>query len=150
VGLSPYGVAANGGLWVTNRDGNSVSLVRPEGAIQQTTFAVGADPKGIVVDFGRVWVANAGDETVSTIDLEGRHRIGRPIRVGNKPRGITAGFGSIWVANGGEGSVSRIDPETREVVQELEVGRRPHGIAVGAGSVWVANGGDGTVSRIEP
>jgi YVTN family beta-propeller protein len=144
VGLSPYGVAANGGLWVTNREGNSVSLVRPEGAVEQTTFAVGDDPKGIVVDFGRVWVANAGADTVTTI------RRGRPIRVGDKPRGIASGFGSIWVTNGGDGSVSRIDPDTREVVQELEVGRRPQGIAVGAGSVWVANGGEGTVSRIEP
>jgi YVTN family beta-propeller protein len=144
VGLSPYGVAADGGLWVTNREGNSVSLVRPEGAVEQTTFAVGDDPKGIVVDFGQVWVANAGDDTVTTI------RRGRPIRVGDKPRGIASGFGSIWVTNGGDGSVSRIDPDTREVVQELDVGRRPQGIAVGAGSVWVANGGAGTVSRIEP
>ncbi len=150
VGLSPYGVAANGGLWVTNRDGNSVSLVRPEGAVQQTTFAVGGDPKGIVVDFGRVWIANAGDDTVTTIDLEGGQGIGPPIRVGDKPRGMAAGFGSIWVTNGGDRSASRIDPDTGEVVQELDVGRRPQGVATGAGSVWVANGGDGTVSRIEP
>jgi YVTN family beta-propeller protein len=148
VGHAPYGVAADSGLWVTNRDGNSVSLVRPQGEIQQLTIAVGADPKGIVVDFGRVWVANAGDDTVTTIDVDSRE-VRRTIRVGNKPRGIASGFGSIWVANGGDRSVSRIDPETGKVVQELEVGRRPQGIATGAGSVWVANGGDGTVSRIE-
>jgi YVTN family beta-propeller protein len=149
VGAFPYGVDVDEGVWVSNRDDDSVTPVRPDRAQAQNPIDVGAEPKGITMMGGTVWVANTADGTVTPIDAS-TDRAGRAVRVGREPRGIAAGFGSIWVANGGSDTLSRIDPQARRVVDELEVGAGPEGVAAGAGSVWVANGGDDTVTRIRP
>jgi YVTN family beta-propeller protein len=44
-----------------------------------------------------VWVANAGDGTVSRIDLEKR-KVDATIRVGNAPFGVAFGDGKVWVS----------------------------------------------------
>src|SRR6185436_116068 len=90
-----------------------------------------------------LWVTNAGDGTVSRIDLDTAQVSGDPIAVGEQPLGIAVGKTAVCV--------TRLDPSSGEVQGEpIEVGRRPRGVAVGEGSVWVANAGDGTVTRIDP
>jgi YVTN family beta-propeller protein len=60
------------------------------------------------VDGGSVWVANAGDDTVTRIDAAGRKAAGEPIAVGDDPIGIAAGGGVVWTANFRDGTVSKI------------------------------------------
>jgi YVTN family beta-propeller protein len=58
---------------------------------------------------GFVWVANAGDGTVTRIDPSGRV-VGEPIGVGADPIGIAVGAGGVWTANFRAGTVTRIRP----------------------------------------
>jgi YVTN family beta-propeller protein len=58
---------------------------------------VGDAPSALAVGGGAVWVANAGDGTVSRIDLEKR-KVDATIRVGNAPSGIAFGGGKVWVS----------------------------------------------------
>jgi len=70
---------------------------------------VGRDPREIAVGEGFVWVANAGDGTVTRIDPRGRVA-GAPIAVGEDPIGIAVGAGAVWTANFRAGTVTRIRP----------------------------------------
>jgi YVTN family beta-propeller protein len=110
----------------------------------------GAVPAALVVARGSVWIANAGDATVSRFDPttleEGALRT---ISVGNRPTGIAYGADAIWVANAGDDTVTRIDPSTY-ATRTIPVGSEPVAVAVSAGAVWVANSADRTVSRIDP
>ena len=56
-----------------------------------------------------MWVADAGDGTVTRIDPAGKVA-GEPIEVGEDPIGIAVGAGAVWTANFRAGTVTRIRP----------------------------------------
>jgi YVTN family beta-propeller protein len=110
---------------------------------------VGAQPGGMAVGEGSVWVTDSGTDKVSRIDPK-TGSVVDSIDVGKVPTGVVVGAGSVWVADSGERSVTRINAATGRVVGTITVGIGPSAIAYGAGAVWVANTGDGTVMRIDP
>ena len=57
-----------------------------------------------------MWVANAGDDTVTRIDPETGEVVGEPIPVGDDPTGIAVGAGAVWTANFRDGTVTKIQP----------------------------------------
>jgi peptide/nickel transport system substrate-binding protein len=57
---------------------------------------VGDEPAAVAVGPDAVWVANAGDGTVSRIDPV-KNEVVRRIRVGNAPTGVAVGDGYVWV-----------------------------------------------------
>jgi YVTN family beta-propeller protein len=128
---------------------NSIGVVDPSRNVIVAATSVDAQPGGIAVSNGAVWVTNTGSNTVSHLDPKSRSVVDS-IDVGKSPVGITVGAGAVWVANSGERSVSRIDPRTGRVTATIAVGNGPLAVAFGAGGVWVANTGDGTVLRIDP
>src|SRR5215469_15612021 len=79
---------------------------------------VGKFPSAIGVDgtTNRVYVVNAGDNTVSVIDGTTDAVIGKPIRVGNTPLGYRVGVdeatNTIYVANYHDNTVSVINGTT--------------------------------------
>ena len=75
----------------------------------------------IAVGEGAVWVANAGDDSVSHVDPRANASL-RSISVGDAPSAIAIGDGAVWVANAQDDTVSRIDPATNRVVATIEVG----------------------------
>jgi YVTN family beta-propeller protein len=127
------------------------------GLAQPTPIEVGRNPSAVTVGEGSVWVANAGDGTVSRIDpVSGE---ARTIEVGPRPVAITFGEGSVWVVNRLSRSVSRIDPGTNRVVATIEVSGAglPSSIAAAGGAVWVATDSGfplgetpPTIHRIDP
>jgi len=58
---------------------------------------VGDAPTAVAVGAGAVWVANAGDGTVSRIDPAKREVV-ETIHLGNAPSGIAVGGGAVWVS----------------------------------------------------
>jgi YVTN family beta-propeller protein len=108
----------------------------------------GVSPSAIAIGEGSVWVANAGDNTVSRINPRTASEVSDST-VGRRPRGVAVGAGAVWVTNEAEDTVTQIDAASGSA-STIDVGKAPAGIAFGAGAVWVANGGDGTVSRIDP
>ena len=60
------------------------------------TIQVGEAPSAIAFGAGAVWVANAGDGTVSRIDPS-TDDVTQTIEVGERPEGLAFGGGAVWV-----------------------------------------------------
>lgn len=146
VGDFPVDLAfGEGGLWVANRRGGSISFVDGEPPEVVETGQLGGAPEGVAVGGGSVFVADGGGGAVWEIGPDGN--LVDEISVGLNPADVAIDGKAVWVANSGSDTVSRIDEEN---IQSIPVGDEPYGAATGAGAVWVTNRADGTVSRIDP
>ncbi|MGE6608591.1 YncE family protein [Halomonas sp. NPDC076908] len=92
------------------------------------SIEVGSHPAHVVSDLeGRfAFVTNAGDDSVSVVDLEARESVGT-IATGKYPHGLrlSPDGRELYVANVLDGSVSVIDVAAREEVARLPVGQAP-------------------------
>jgi peptide/nickel transport system substrate-binding protein len=99
-------------------------------------FDVGDDPVAVIYAYHRVWVTNAADGTVTSIDPT----TAKPstVPVGHDPTGLAAAAGKVWVLVGQPASVVRIDPDTLHTTTTL-LHSLPKAIA-GApnGQTWLA------------
>jgi YVTN family beta-propeller protein len=112
------------------------------------TIPVGASPVDVLVSQEMVWVANAGQGTVSRID-PATNTVSKTIQVGRNPIRLAAGFGSIWVANQTEQTISRIDARSGLLLATIPTPTlAPNQLAVGAGSMWAIAGY--SLVRIDP
>ena len=147
VGATPTHVAVGeGGAWVTNSDGASVSRIDPASRTVVQTIGVGSGPSGISVGKGAVWVSSL-DGIVAWIDPS-TNTVVKRIRVGNGPAGIAYGAGSVWVANTGDSTISRIDAQTGAKRGALKIDADE--LAFGAGSLWASQRTANRVVRIDP
>ena len=98
----------------------------------------------------RVYVANAGSDTVSVIDAD-THAVIATIPVGDRPTGVGFLGTRVYVTNQLSGTVSVIDIASNTVVATVPVGIRPSGMDFTAyyGELWVANEGSNNVSVID-
>jgi len=130
-------------------DGARARAPAPSRPHAVATIRVGADPRGIAVGNGSVWVANSGAGSVTRIASSTNRVTGAPIEVGAEPRRVAADRRGIWVSNEGSGTITRIDPRSGSPDPPIPVGGTPRALATGAGAVWVADFGDGVVRRVE-
>jgi DNA-binding beta-propeller fold protein YncE len=150
-------VDSNGYVWVANIDTHEVAVYDPNRRPPSRplhSYPVGSKPNAIVLKFGKVWVANSGEDTVSEIDQrsatdEASQEVKTIPKVGMHPSGIAAGEGAVWVASSDSRTVARINPTT-EGVNPISIERSVNGVAVEKGMVWVTNPAEGTVTRIVP
>jgi len=84
------------------------------------TGQAGSHMLALAPSAGRVWTSNAGDDTVTEIDLGGGART-RILAVPPTPEaiGVTPDGAEIWVGSNEEGTVSVIDVESGEVAPAL-------------------------------
>jgi YVTN family beta-propeller protein len=137
-----------GGAWAAFGD-STVARIDPVSNVTAIGYA-SAFPRAIAVEDGSVWVANAGDNTVSQINPRTTSPV-HTFTVGDRPSAVTVGADAVWVANESDDSVIRIDIASGALrTIALPANSKPVAIAFGSGSVWVANSGNGTVSRIDP
>jgi DNA-binding beta-propeller fold protein YncE/predicted Ser/Thr protein kinase len=114
------------------------------------TIPVGNGPDGLVVEGDRVFVVNADDGTLTTIDAGDESAVGTPLPVGTNPDGVAAGGDVVWVTSVGDDQVQRIEASADLVpTASIDVGDTPQGISLGEQLAWVANATDGTVTRID-
>ena len=147
---SPFGMAVSGKVaWLPRYSQDSILAVDTATG-QPQSVQVGDGPDAVAVGAGSVWVANAGDGTVSQVNPTARRVVGVPIYVGNGPTGIAVGKGAVWVALSVDGAVAKIDPDAGRVVKTFPVGTNPTRVAVGFDKVWVTNESVGTVTPIDP
>jgi YVTN family beta-propeller protein len=140
-------VAVGDAVWLVAS--GDEKAVRVQGA-RTTEVPTGSEPSALAVGAKSVWVANAGDGTVTRIEASSGRVIGDPIRVGGRPTDLAVADGVVWVTNFDDATVTRIDAASQTVTGDpIQVGRRPRSLAIGDGSVWVTNAGDGTVTRID-
>jgi YVTN family beta-propeller protein len=97
---------------------------------------------------GRVWVPNAGDNTVSVID---NGAVSVTVPVGALPCAITRSSlsGRVFVAGVNTEDVTVIDEVTSDVISSIPVGQFPCAAASVGGRVFIGNYGSDTVSVID-
>jgi YVTN family beta-propeller protein len=118
----PLSVAVNprtNRVYVTNGDGNSVSVVDGvTNTVIGTPILVGRGPFGVAVNprLNRIYVTNSGSDTVSVIDGATNAVIGTPISVGRGPFGVAVNprTNRIYVTNSGSNTVSVIQDGCRD------------------------------------
>jgi YVTN family beta-propeller protein len=149
VGPSPTALCAfDGSVWVAVSGTGQVAQINTATDTVVAHIPVGNQPAAIVAAYGRLWVANLTDATITVIDPA--TQAARTIPVGDAPDAIVAAGGSIWVANRDDNTVSAVDPHTLAVGNPVSVGAGPVALAAGAGGLWVADSLDRTVTRIDP
>jgi YVTN family beta-propeller protein len=128
-----------GSVWVSNYDGDTVSVIGPGSSSAETVDLEGCDgPLGIATGHGSVWVVCYWTQELLRIDPDSRQVTDR-IPVGQGPLEVAVGEGSVWVTNRDSRSVSRIDPSSNDVVAAISVPApaTPWGVGTGGGAVWV-------------
>jgi streptogramin lyase len=118
-------------------DARTVSVVR--------AIPTRADPKGVAVGAGAVWVANAGDDSVMRYDPRTGSRQFIPVPDG--PSMVVVRGNSVWVTSRESDHLARIDARTRHTVK-LGMTGDPFALAVDPRFVWVTQLGNDRVSRV--
>lgn len=100
-----------------------------------------------------LYVANAGDGTISVVDVEGAKLVST-IGVGGMPTGIAIHreSGLLYVVRHKENDVAVVSMADGQLVAEIPVGRKPSDVVVTAdgSAVVVSNTDDNTVTIIDP
>jgi YVTN family beta-propeller protein len=109
----------------------------------------GSSPSGVAVAGSRVFVANAGNDSITVIDAAtNRVEAEIPIRIpglerlrGVLPIGLAwhEKSGRLLVAEAGINALAVIDPETKRVEGHIPVGWFPTRVSVHGGEVFVTN-----------
>ncbi len=131
------------------------AILPPGGDWVPTFVAVGSRDEGFDVspDRKEAWVANAGDGTVSVVDLDGK-RVTTTLRVdvpGANRLKFTADGKRVLISQLSAGVVTVIDTATHEVVKRIPVGHGGAGILMEPGGerAFVACSPDGYVAVID-
>jgi streptogramin lyase len=84
-------------VWVTDRSTGQLLLIDPRSNLVTQAQEIGADPAGVAVAAGSVWVANTAERTITRFD-PGTGAV-TPIHVGNGPVDVAYGAGAVWAAD---------------------------------------------------
>jgi YVTN family beta-propeller protein len=135
---------------------NSLGLIDERTNRIVADVPVGSRPVAVALGKEAVWVANAGNGTVSRVDPTTKKVLQTIGGVGSSPVDVAVLGGVVWVANGSDGTLSEIDARTNTVVETIDLQgpnkltpEETNAVAAGAGSVWVASGLH-WVLRIDP
>ena len=143
--------AAIAGVVVTTGGGAG----KPTRPLSPAAIIVGNSPDGITQGVGtagqgNVWVANAGDGTVTRIDEAFGRASGTFTYASHSGKAAPLSFwrGALWVGDFSDGTVEEINPTTDTMIgRPINVGGPPYATTVASGSLWVANYND-TLAKI--
>ena len=147
---SPPGgaVAADGSIWVTSPEGDSVYRIDPATASIRQTIGVGSDPSAIAVADKDIWVVNTLGDSVSRIS-PATDGVVQTIPVGAEPTGIAFGGDALWVADSLDNTLTEIDPIAGHSTATVPLASAPFGVAYGDGSVWVTSPAADALIRVD-
>jgi YVTN family beta-propeller protein len=140
-------LAVRGGGGGSPSTGASLVRIDPSSGRVAGRVPVGADPTGVAVGGGAVWVTSFKDKSVWRIDA----RTNRVVKASanGTPTGIAVGEGDAFVASGAsfgsaQTSVTRLDAATGAQLDSSPLDASV--VAAGAGGVWAA--GYSVVTRL--
>jgi YVTN family beta-propeller protein len=139
-------LSSSGGDRLTAIDENHVGLIDAGSGDITAQYPVGRDPSAVTVGGGSIWVANAGDETVSRIDK------GRPIvtiPVGRDPTAMAFAAGSLWITAREDRTLVPLNVAANRVGRKIPLSDAPRALAAGFGALWVAYEIDRKVARFD-
>ena len=151
--LSYQAIATPGAIWVSNRDGHSLTRVDP--ATNQPTRALplpGIDPGGMAYAGGSLWVGDDTSGATALLRVDLRTYKATAVRAGRCPAYLTTLGGSVWVSDQEDGTVSRIDARTGRVTATVAAGSSPVNLNPRPGArpeIWVPDDAGEQVTRID-
>lgn len=114
------------------------------------SIAAGDAPFSLAADDQVLWVGNAGDLSVSRLDLATGEPTGEPIPLPVRPGQIAAGE-PLWVGAIEGSDIVRIDPgDPKTPPVPFAVGRDPAAVALDGSDVWIAALNEGLIVRVTP
>ena len=143
-----------GAVWVITFENHDKTLTRYDAAsgTEEARIALPRASKGVLVDYGSVWVSAAGRGELYRIDPKS-NEVASTIAIHGSSHLLASGYGSIWIPFETSGIVQRIDGQTGELVATIETGavdmESDGDITTGGGFVWIITRGS-TVVRIDP
>ena len=167
--------AWGGRAYVSNEDGNSVTVIDTQRAEVIATIDVGKRPRGMKVDRAgkRLFVAVSGlpkcpptvpDEECAKLERDmnadgiavidtASHKVLRVLAAGSDPEqfALSADETRLFVSNEDTGRVSVVDVASGSILASIPVGHEPEGVAVAPNGhrVLVTSESDHTVSIID-
>ncbi|HYY43711.1 MAG TPA: protein kinase [Actinomycetota bacterium] len=135
---------------------NTAARFDPTSGDFTKAIRVGADPKGVTVGEGSVWVISQTDSTVQRIDPEASDPVVANKSTSGTPTGIAAGEGAAWITTGfgqvgGFGSaLNRFELADNSVKQYVSLPSSTGAVAAGLGFVWVVDSDHNRVIRVDP
>ncbi|HKQ15888.1 MAG TPA: cytochrome D1 domain-containing protein [Steroidobacteraceae bacterium] len=162
-------------LYVSNEDGQSVTVLDTETGAAIETIAIGKRPRGLKLnaDGSRLFVAVSGlpkcppsvpDEECAKLERDlkadgiavvdtATHKVVKVLHAGSDPEqfALSRDGKKLFVANEDSATLSVVDIANGTVVQRVPVGREPEGVAVTPDGryVLVTNESDNSVSIID-
>jgi YVTN family beta-propeller protein len=162
-------------LYVSNEDGQSVTVLDTDSAAVIETIAIGKRPRGLklTADGSRLFVAVSGlpkcppsvpDEECAKLERDlkadgiavvdtATHKVVQVLHAGSDPEqfALSRDGKRLFVANEDAATLSVVDVENGGVVERVPVGREPEGVALSPDGRWVlvTNESDNSVSIID-
>ena len=142
-------IAADGSVWITSPEENTVYRINPVTASVMQAIPVGSGPSAIAATGQDIWVANTLDGTVSRISAA-VDQVVQTVPVGTEPAGLAVGGGSVWVTDAAASTLWALNPVSGQPTETIPLVSAPFGVTFGAGSVWVTSPADDNVTRVNP
>ena len=162
-------------LYVSNEDGQSVTVLDPDKGTVIETIAIGKRPRGVKVtaDGSRLFVAVSGlpkcppsvpDEECAKLERDlqadgiavvdtATHQVVKVLHAGSDPEqfALSRDGKRLFVANEDSATLTVVEVASGKVVDRVPVGREPEGVAVTPDGRWVlvTNESDNSVSIID-
>jgi streptogramin lyase len=136
------GAAALAGLFVARTASVQREGLPPSAGLAVTqTYAVGADPRGLAVADGRVWVANHADGTLTRVDVRSGRTADLDFLPGGEPRPgtVVESQGFLFVTDAASATVVPVDPASGSAVTQLNVGPDPGDVVSTGRPLWAAS-----------
>jgi len=139
-------------IYVTQPESESLSVIdasEPTAPKVEAVVRMGSSPSAVIAAAGRVYVSNAGDDTITVIDAHAnRVETEIPIRIpglsqlrGVLPAGLAFDEKTGWllVAESGINAVGVVDTHFSKVLGHIPAGWFPTRVAIDRGTVYVTN-----------
>jgi hypothetical protein len=160
--LLAYGaVSAASSAYLAPKPGTSPT---PPSKQVMASIPIDANPTGVAVGEGAVWVVHAAHAfpppergeparkpvpgELSRID-PATNQVTQRIEVGGDPMDVITAFGAVWVIDRGEPRIVRVDPDSGSVTP-LPLPAPIEAAAAADGSIWASGVEDDRVFRIDP
>lgn len=139
-------VHADGVIWITCNDSNSVMAISAKDGHLLHEIPTGPKPRFLTTDGHDVWTLNQGDGTLTRIDAHSFKAVAT-IALATPGHGgdIALGAGQVWTTMSGV-PLTRISPATNRPDRQW-VGPGGDSLRYGFGAIWLTNYHGGFVQR---
>ena len=124
--------AQTGRIFVTNENGNSITVIDSKTNRVETTVDIGKRPRGIGLspDRKELYVVVSDEDVIKVVDPQSL-KVLRKFKAGSDPETFAVHpNGHIYISNEDDAKTSVYDPGTGKLIVAIPVGLEPEGVAI--------------------